>query len=130
MASGSRAGAPPGEVGRGRSRLVIGLRGEGRYRGLLECVDHGILSVLLAHYLEMPAAFTKATEAFLDSVMGTPFGLPQGPGGSESLAAVYLLPIDLLLESEDFVFARYADDYFFAADSMLAARETLLRLED
>lgn len=98
--------------------------------GFYESIDHGILGVLLAHYLDLPSTFTRAAEAFLDAVMAAPFGLPQGPGGSETFAAAYLLPVDLILEEEQRPFARYADDYFFPADSMLEAREALLFLEE
>ncbi len=95
-----------------------------------DSVDHAVLAIGLATSLRLRSTFTQAVEAFLDAVMGSSQGLPQGPPASEVFATCYLLPIDGALRAAGVRFARYADDYVFEADSLLKGRRTLELLEE
>src|SRR5690606_17759509 len=48
-----------------------------------ESIDHAYLNVIISKWLAVPAAVPIALEAFLDAVMGSHVGLPQGPFGSD-----------------------------------------------
>jgi Reverse transcriptase (RNA-dependent DNA polymerase) len=92
-------------------------------------IQHTQLAVFLSTTLGLPLSQARAIEAMLTATMASPIGLPQGPPFSDSLATAYLLPIDQRLVDENIRFARYADDYFLAADTMGEGRELLLHLE-
>jgi hypothetical protein len=91
-----------------------------------ECVDHGLLTTFLSRHLHFRTSYLHALEAFLTAVMGTEDGLPQGQPASDVFSSAYLLPIDRRLSNEGWSFVRYADDYYFAASSVVEGR---LRLE-
>ena len=94
-----------------------------------ENVDHGRLALVLASELRANSVFTRTVEAFLDSVMSTDTGLPQGPPASEIFASCYLLLIDRHLIQQGIDYVRYMDDYRFGAYSVLDARIKLEALE-
>lgn len=95
-----------------------------------EAVEHSLLAVFLASHLELPVPRARALESMLTSVMGLQRGLPQGPPSSDVLASAYLLALDRRLAADDATFVRYADDYFFPADSMGEGRLLLQALEE
>ncbi len=94
-----------------------------------EGVDHSLLAVFLVEHAGLSVVVARAIEALLTSTMGINRGLPQGPSGSDILATAYLLPIDLLLTKRKRRFVRYADDYFFAADSVGDGKAIILDFE-
>jgi len=94
-----------------------------------EGVEHSLLAVFLARHLGLAVQRARAVESMLTAVMGLQRGLPQGPPASDVLASAYLLPIDSRLADEGVQFVRYADDYFFPADSMGEGRLCLHHLE-
>jgi hypothetical protein len=94
-----------------------------------ETVDHSFLSVVVAHHLGLRGAFPIALEAFLDAVMGSNSGLPQGPSGSDVLASAYLLDIDREISRLGWPIVRYSDDILVGASSFQEARGRLRNLE-
>jgi hypothetical protein len=91
-----------------------------------EHVDHGRLALILASELRANSVFTRTVEAFIDSIMSSSSGLPQGPSASDIFASCYLLTADHWLLEQGIEFVRYMDDYRFGAHSVLDAR---LKLE-
>ncbi|KKX96329.1 RNA-directed DNA polymerase [Microbacterium sp. Ag1] len=94
-----------------------------------ESVDHAYLSVVIGNHLGLRGAFPIALEAFLNSVMRSEVGLPQGPLGSDVLASAYLVDIDQELVRRNWPIARYADDILIGASSIEQARARLRDLE-
>lgn len=94
-----------------------------------ESIDHAFLAVVLGRTLGTGGAFGIALEAFLDTVMNSTVGLPQGPAASDVLASAYLTDIDLELEHRGWPVMRYADDLLIGADSFAQARMRLRDLE-
>lgn len=94
-----------------------------------ESVDHSYLSVVLARSLGLTGAFPIALEAFLDAVMHSSLGLPQGPPGSDVLASAYLMDIDQAISERNWPVARYADDLLVGANSFEEARARARELE-
>jgi len=74
--------------------------------------------------------YPRALEAFLDAVMGTRSGIPQGPAASEVFAAAYLMPLDQKMSEHGWKYVRYADDFLIGADSVTDGRRKLGRLEE
>ena len=95
-----------------------------------ECVDHAILANTLESNFVLSRSYVKGLESFLDTVMGSTDGLPQGPGASETFASAYLISIDVALNAHGWPHARYADDILIAADSLLDGRTKLEELEE
>jgi len=98
--------------------------------GFYESVDHAFLSLMLARHLHLRGAFAVALEAFLDAVMGSTVGLPQGPPGSDVLASAFLLDIDREMTKMQWQVARYSDDILIGAETFEQARSHLRSLED
>lgn len=94
-----------------------------------ESIDHAYLSVLVAQQLNIRGSLPIALEAFLDAVMRTHTGLPQGLKGSDVFASAYLMDVDRELERRDWPFARYSDDMLIGAASFEEARARLRELE-
>ena len=94
-----------------------------------EVVDHGILAVFLARYLGLSTPRVHALQNFLDAVMGSQLGLPQGPPASDLFASAFLLPVDLSIAAEGWNYVRYADDYMIGATSLADARRKLETIE-
>lgn len=94
-----------------------------------ESIDHAFLAVVLGRTLATGGAFTIALEAFLDTVMNSTVGLPQGPAASDVLASAYLTDIDRELERREWPVMRYADDMLIGAGSFAEARDRLRELE-
>jgi hypothetical protein len=94
-----------------------------------ESVEHSLLAVLLATRLDVRSTTARALEALLTATMGTALGLPQGPPASDVLASAYLLAVDQQLVDEGLRFLRFADDYFFPAETLVEGRAVLQRLE-
>lgn len=109
-----------------RSRYVVSTDIESFY----DSVDHAILANSLGAEVRASHAYSDTLEAFLDAVMGSSSGLPQGPAGSELLATAYLLPIDSNMKRAGWRYARYADDILIAADSVIEGRLKLEELEE
>ncbi|MCU1394905.1 MAG: hypothetical protein JWM34_3333 [Ilumatobacteraceae bacterium] len=97
--------------------------------GFYESIDHSVLAMILAGTLDARSDEVQATEHFLGAVMGRPVGLPQGPLASDVFASAYLLLIDQRMVKEGWQIARFADDYFIAADSMADGRNKIEELE-
>jgi hypothetical protein len=94
-----------------------------------DSVDHDLLAALLQHHIPTEGPADSAVSAFLDSVMASAVGLPQGVQASDVFAGAYLLPLDLALEAAGWRWTRVGDDYWFAANSIVNARERLAMLE-
>ena len=94
-----------------------------------ETIDHAYLSVTIGRRLALHGALPVAIEAFLDVIMRSSTGLPQGPPGSDVLASTYLLDIDVELARREWPIARYADDILVGASSFEEARARLRDLE-
>lgn len=67
--------------------------------------------------------------SLLETWMGSLTGLPQGPSGSETLADIYISPVERALSRAGLEFARYSDDFRIAASNWSQAREAQLVLE-
>lgn len=94
-----------------------------------ECVDHTLLVSFISSELGKRTQYSKALEAFLETVMASRTGLPQGPVASDIFASAYLLPVDHLLTKRPWTFVRYADDFLIGADSVLDGRRKIELLE-
>lgn len=94
-----------------------------------ESINHTFLSVILARQLGLRGAFPIALEAFLDAVMNSEIGLPQGPPGSDVLASAYLIDVDQEMARRGWPVARFADDILIGASSFDEARTRLRELE-
>ena len=94
-----------------------------------ECVDHTLLAGFISSELGKHTQYLKALESFLDAIMSSSTGLPQGPNASEVFASAYLLPVDSMLVSQAWLFARYADDFLISADSIVDGRRKIESLE-
>jgi hypothetical protein len=94
-----------------------------------ESIEHSLLAVFLTSYLDLPIQHARAIETHLTAICGLSRGLPQGPLGSDVLASAYLLPVDEHLAAKPFPYLRYADDFYFPADSMQEARAILQDFE-
>lgn len=94
-----------------------------------ESIDHAYLSVLIARQLSIRGSLPVALEAFLDAIMRTHTGLPQGLKGSDVFASAYLVDIDRELDRRGWPIARYSDDLLIGAASFEEARARLRELE-
>jgi hypothetical protein len=94
-----------------------------------EYVDHSLLAYVLTTHIGLPTRTASAVETFLNTVMNSTRGLPQGPAASDVFATVYLLPLDLTLEERGWTSARYQDDLKVAATGIGDAKNTLRELE-
>lgn len=94
-----------------------------------QTVDHSILAMILGGSLDQHSDVVQAVEHFLGAVMRGSNGLPQGPHASDILSSAYLSLIDRRVSADGWRFARYADDYLIAADSMADGRSKLETLE-
>lgn len=94
-----------------------------------EYVDHSLLAYVLTTHIGLPARTASAVETFLNTVMSSTRGLPQGPAASDVFATAYLLPLDLTLKERGWTSARYQDDLKVAATGIADAKNTLRELE-
>ncbi|MEU4389578.1 RNA-directed DNA polymerase [Kribbella sp. NPDC023855] len=94
-----------------------------------ECIDHELLTYFARRYLKASSNYADAVECFLEAVMGSKRGLPQGPAASEAFASTYLLPLDLEISAAGWDYVRYADDFLMGASSFSDAKGRLERLE-
>lgn len=94
-----------------------------------ESVDHTLLGVFLATHARLSSTSARAISSLLTSAMGLDRGLPEGPPASDILASAYLMPLDQRLAHEVPTYLRYADDFFFPANSVGEGRAVLQRLE-
>lgn len=97
--------------------------------GFYEAVDHSLLAMILSSRLGAHSDVSQAAEHLLGAVMGRSKGLPQGPLASDIFASAYLILIDDHMTSKGWRYARLADDYFVAADSMADGRQKLELIE-
>ncbi|TCC21316.1 RNA-directed DNA polymerase [Kribbella sindirgiensis] len=95
-----------------------------------ECVEHELLTFFMRRHLRVAGDYADALESFLDAVMDSRQGLPQGPAASEIFASAYLLPVDLELNASGWQYTRYADDFLIGASSIGEARAKLRSLEN
>lgn len=95
-----------------------------------ESISHSILSLFLSSHMEVKRPYLHALENFLDAIMVSSVGLPQGPPGSEILASAFLVPIDKALIALGWPTSRYADDFIIGADSIVDARRKLAYFEE
>lgn len=98
-------------------------------QNFFESIPHDRLAYGLASRAHLPEAYQLALESFLTAVMGSVYGLPQGPVGSDLLASAYLADIDDSLAETGWDFLRYADDYFVGAGSLADGRAKLSFIE-
>lgn len=94
-----------------------------------ECIDHSVLVTFISARLHDQTPYLRALEAFLDTIMGSSVGLPQGPVASDAFASAYLLPVDEAMSDAAWTFARFADDYLIGAESVVDGRKKLELLE-
>lgn len=86
----------------------------GDVAGFYESVIHSQLGIELAN----AGVATEAIDAIIDhlgKIMGSGRGLPQGVASSDSLATLYLAPVDASLREAGVTFWRHGDDYRIAA---------------
>jgi Reverse transcriptase (RNA-dependent DNA polymerase) len=94
-----------------------------------EAISHSLLQTFVGLHLRVSPAYLQALESFLTAIMGSEIGLPQGPRSSDIFASAYLLPVDNWLLEQKWPFVRYADDYYFPAESVVEGRKRIERLE-
>jgi hypothetical protein len=97
--------------------------------GFYESIDHYQLEddIVLATG-DRPLA--AALREFLSRVMGTRRGIPQGLLPSDTLATIYLQPVDAGVLQQAFDYWRHGDDFRIAAPTISRAREAILTLEE
>ncbi|WP_217914994.1 RNA-directed DNA polymerase [Miltoncostaea marina] len=96
-----------------------------------ESVDHALLAELLDyHFPSTDQDAPRAVRTFLDAIMASGVGLPQGVAASDVFAGVYVAPLDLRLELDRWDWTRVGDDYWFPATSIDDARRRLATLEE
>lgn len=93
-------------------------------------VHRRIAAVLQRVALPTNPSFSPALELFLDAIMGSEVGLPQGPLASEVLATGFLSPIDRAIERTGAPYSRYADDMLLGCDSVQDSRRLIDALEE
>lgn len=109
-----------------RSEYVV----KGDIASFYEQVDHALLASTLQREAGLPHRAAATVQHFLGAVMGSAAGLPQGPAASDILATLFLKPLDDLVKKREVTFTRYADDYFFPADSIDEGRRILRDLSN
>lgn len=92
-------------------------------------IDHEMLGEA-CHRLGMTLPYVEAVECFLGATTRRRTGLPQGPRGSDVFASAVLAGIDRKLVDSGQLYLRFADDYFFPAESVAEGRKILERLEE
>ncbi len=96
--------------------------------GFYESVDHRSLALILTD-AGVSAGLVSALRDHLTQVMGTSRGLPQGVESSDSLATLYLAPVDGALQRLDIEFWRHGDDYRLIGSSYAEAQKVVFHLE-
>jgi hypothetical protein len=96
--------------------------------GYYESIDHNRLAVSLAD-AGVTSDLRDAIIAHLRSWMGDDRGLPQGVETSNSLATLYLTPVDSALQRADISFWRHGDDYRIWAPTYPEASAAVYVLE-
>nr|WP_246381497.1 RNA-directed DNA polymerase [Prauserella isguenensis] len=96
--------------------------------GFYESVDHSRLDVALAD-AGVSSDIRQAIQTHLRSLMGANRGLPQGVDTSDSLATLYLSPVDSSLRRSDIRFWRHGDDYRIVTTDYPSALQAIFELE-
>lgn len=96
--------------------------------GFYEQIPHLELGEVLVE-LTGRRPHVQALIAFLDAVMCSPRGIPQGLEPSDAIATAYLSSVDNALARMGFAFSRYGDDYRISAMSYREARRALFVFE-
>ncbi|WNB87607.1 RNA-directed DNA polymerase [Cellulomonas sp. ATA003] len=95
-----------------------------------ESISHKRLATMMQRdYAPTDPSFGAALELFLDAVMGSEYGLPQGPLASDVFATAFLARIDQSSATSGFPYARYVDDMLIGCDSVQHARRRIDLLE-
>jgi Reverse transcriptase (RNA-dependent DNA polymerase) len=97
--------------------------------GFYESIDHDQIEDDLVK-ASGDAVLSNVLRSFLSRVMGTRRGIPQGLLASDSLATIYLQPVDATMVRDGFNYWRHGDDMIVAAESMSKARGAISSLED
>lgn len=97
--------------------------------GFYESIDHSQLNddIVSATGERVTA---NALQQFLTKVMCSRRGIPQGLLPSDTLATLFLQPVDAAMLREDFKYWRHGDDIRIACRNMSRARESISILED
>lgn len=95
-----------------------------------EYVDHSLLAHILQAYYFLDSRVARSVETFLNAVMGSPRGLPQGPKASDMFASAYLTPLDYGMHHGGWKFVRFQDDYKIECESIGDAKQTIRNLEN
>ena len=96
--------------------------------GYYDQIPHAELGELLGEVGGRRSSIDTLVE-FLDRIMGSPRGLPQGLDASDALATAYLTRVDAALAREGYHFARHGDDYRIAGRGYSHARAALFLAE-
>ncbi|YCK32873.1 RNA-directed DNA polymerase [Actinomadura sp. ATCC 39365] len=94
-----------------------------------ECIDHSVLASMIDTHFSPATRLPEALESFLNVVMRSSSGLPQGPPASDILASTYLLEVDTKMAEQEWTYARYADDYLISVNSVSDGRQRIETLE-
>ena len=89
-----------------------------------DTIDHTILSDLIVEIIG-EREFAKAIKSFLNKIMRSRKGLPQGLVASDTLATLYLQPLDTAMLRSGFHYWRHGDDIRMAAENISKARESI-----
>lgn len=93
-----------------------------------ESIDHELLAERLVRMTGL-REHAEALHEFLDRVMRSRRGIPQGLPASDHLATAYISPVDYEMIREGFNYSRHGDDIRMAAENYGGARHALLALE-
>ena len=96
--------------------------------GYYESVDHNRLMLSLAD-AGVSKALRSAMVRQLGELMGDDRGLPQGVQTSDTLATLYLTPVDSALQRAGITFWRHGDDYRLWAPNYPEALKAIFELE-
>lgn len=93
-----------------------------------DSIDHSILEDKIVK-LTGENKVANALKLFLDKIMGSNKGLPQGILGSDTLATLYLQSVDAAMLRTGFSYWRHGDDIRMSVESMSLARESIATVE-
>lgn len=96
--------------------------------GFYESIEHERLRETLVD-LTGRRKIVDALVDFLDRVMGSKKGIPQGLVPSDAIATAYLTPLDHAMGRECIEYSRHGDDIRIGADSFAEARRNIYLLE-
>lgn len=93
-----------------------------------DSIDHSILEDKIVK-LTGENKVANALKLFLDRIMCSNKGLPQGILGSDTLATLYLQSVDAAMLRTGFSYWRHGDDIRMSVESMSLARESIATVE-